>query len=71
MPYNASNSWIDGYGRSHGPQWYSYDHGPVHFLTYSTEFDFAPGSVQYQYVTQWACLSAAGAAFQAAWQVST
>lgn len=28
--------------------WYSYDQGPVHFIAYSTEIDFAPGSAQYQ-----------------------
>ena len=48
MPYNASVNWTDGFGRTHGAEWYSFDHGPVHFLTYSTEFDFAPGSPQYQ-----------------------
>ena len=23
--------------------WYSFDFGPIHFLQYSTEHDFAPG----------------------------
>ncbi len=27
---------------------YSFDHGPVHFLQYSTEVDFAPGSPQHE-----------------------
>lgn len=32
------------------PEWYSYDHGPIHFLVYSTELDFSPGSPQYKFM---------------------
>ena len=28
--------------------WYSFDAGPVHFLQYNTELDFAPGSEQHK-----------------------
>lgn len=28
--------------------WYSFDLGPVHFLIFDTEDDFAPGSIQYK-----------------------
>lgn len=30
--------------------WYSFDFGPIHFLQYSTEHDFAPGSEQHTFV---------------------
>jgi hypothetical protein len=30
------------------PAWYSFNQGPVHYLQYSTEIDFAPGSAQYK-----------------------
>ena len=33
-----------------GNYWYSYDHGPIHFLAYSTERDYAPGSPQYNFI---------------------
>ena len=48
MPINKSANWQDAYGRPHEAEWYSYDHGPVHFTTMSTEIDFSPGSAQYQ-----------------------
>ena len=35
-------------GTDMAPLWYSYDHGPIHFLVYSTELDFYPGSPQYK-----------------------
>lgn len=35
-------------GTDIAPLWYSYDHGPIHFLVYSTELDFYPGSPQYK-----------------------
>lgn len=49
MPYNLSQTYTGQYGRGpFTPAWYSYDHGPVHFLTYSTEYDFDAGSPQYE-----------------------
>lgn len=30
------------------PSWYSFDHGNIHFIGYSTEIDFSPGSAQYK-----------------------
>ena len=32
MPLSGKDKW-----------WYSFDFGPIHFLQYSTEHDFAPG----------------------------
>ena len=29
---------------------YSFDHGPIHFLHFSTEHDFAPGSEQFAWI---------------------
>ncbi len=31
------------------PSWYSFDHGSIHVIGYSTEIDFSPGSAQYKY----------------------
>ncbi|CAL8470701.1 g10243 [Coccomyxa elongata] len=31
-------------------EWYSFDHGPIHFLQFSTEHDFAPGSEQFAWI---------------------
>jgi hypothetical protein len=31
-------------------QWYSFDHGPIHFLATSTEHHTAPGSPQYTFI---------------------
>ncbi|KAG1654908.1 hypothetical protein FOA52_003150 [Chlamydomonas sp. UWO 241] len=39
MPLRARDEW-----------WYSFDWGPVHFLQYSTEHEFAPGSSQYAFM---------------------
>ena len=33
-----------------GNQWYSFDHGPVHFIQTSTEHPFGAGSPQWQFV---------------------
>jgi len=33
-----------------GDQWYSFDHGPVHFIQTSTEQPFGAGSSQWQFV---------------------
>lgn len=33
-----------------GRTWYSFDYGPIHFLQYSTESDFGPGSEQYRFI---------------------
>ncbi len=30
--------------------WYSFDHGPMHVLMYSTEHVTAPGSPQYDFI---------------------
>jgi hypothetical protein len=39
--------------RLHGPCCrYSFDHGPIHFLQFSSEHDFAPGSEQYAWILQ-------------------
>ncbi|BDA47385.1 probable inactive purple acid phosphatase 27 [Coccomyxa sp. Obi] len=32
------------------PSWYSFDHGNIHFIGYSTEIDFSPGSEQYKFI---------------------
>ena len=32
------------------PRRYSFDHGPIHFLQFSTEHDFAPGSEQFAFI---------------------
>lgn len=29
---------------------YSFDHGPIHFLQFSTEHDFSPGSEQFAWI---------------------
>ena len=29
---------------------YSFDHGPIHFLQFSTEHDFSPGSEQFAFI---------------------
>jgi hypothetical protein len=31
--------------------YYSFDHGPIHFVQFSTEVNFEPGSDQYAFVT--------------------
>eukprot|EP00877_Chromochloris_zofingiensis_P010708 jgi/Chrzof1/5891/Cz16g19170.t1 len=31
-------------------QWYSFDYGPIHFLQYSTEHAFEPGTEQYKFI---------------------
>ncbi|CAK0782920.1 hypothetical protein CVIRNUC_006115 [Coccomyxa viridis] len=31
-------------------EWYSFDHGPMHFLQFSTEHDFSPGSEQFAWI---------------------
>ncbi|KAK9845224.1 hypothetical protein WJX81_000461 [Elliptochloris bilobata] len=33
-----------------GNGWYSFEHGPIHFLQLNTEMDFAPGSAQYAWL---------------------
>ncbi|MEW5311981.1 MAG: hypothetical protein WDW38_003647 [Sanguina aurantia] len=33
-------------------QWYSFNHGPMHILQYSTEVDFMPGSDQHKFISQ-------------------
>jgi len=32
--------------------WYSFDFGPIHFLQYSTEHEFEPGSPQYRFIEE-------------------
>ena len=32
------------------PFYYSFDYGPVHFLSYSSEHDFGPGSEQWNFI---------------------
>ena len=34
-----------------GRDYYSFDHGPIHFVQFSTEVNFEPGSDQYAFVT--------------------
>ncbi|KAK9804531.1 hypothetical protein WJX73_005386 [Symbiochloris irregularis] len=53
MPYNTTQQWTNQWerpGPSSGAAWYSYDHGPIHFVTYSTEYDFNAGSPQYEFI---------------------
>ena len=47
QPYNTSNTWVDDQGKTRTPSWYSFDHGPIHFVGYTTELDFSPGSPQH------------------------
>ena len=47
MPYNTSMPYVDDQGTTRTPSWYSFNHGPIHFLGYTTELDFSPGSPQY------------------------
>ena len=48
MPYNTSMPYLGDDGVSRNPLWYSFDHGSIHFLGYTTELDFSPGSPQYE-----------------------
>ena len=47
MPYDVSMPWWDDMGVKRNPLWYSFDQGPIHFLSFTTELDFSPGSPQY------------------------
>jgi len=38
-------------GNPAGRDYYSFDHGPIHFVQFSTEVNFEPGSDQYAFVT--------------------
>ncbi len=40
--------WVDAQSQRRSPEWYSFKHGPIHFLQISTEVDFAPGSPQFE-----------------------
>nr|QOL01233.1 putative extracellular protein TR9_041a [Trebouxia lynnae] len=51
MPYNTSMPYLGDDGVSRNPLWYSFDHGSIHFLGYTTELDFSPGSPQYEFIT--------------------
>ncbi|DBB10212.1 TPA: hypothetical protein ACH3X3_001785 [Trebouxia sp. C0006] len=51
MPYNTSMPYLDDQGTTRTPSWYSFNHGPIHFLGYTTELDFSPGSPQYLFIT--------------------
>jgi hypothetical protein len=41
-----------GTGNGNGPYWYSFDVGSVHFVHWSSEHDFTPGSPQYRWLEQ-------------------
>jgi hypothetical protein len=43
--------WVDAQSQRRSPEWFSFKHGPVHFLHISTEVDFAPGSPQFECVS--------------------
>lgn len=47
LPYDTSMPWWDDMGVKRNPLWYSFDQGPIHFLSFTTELDFSPGSPQY------------------------
>ena len=34
--------WVDAQSQRRSPEWYSFDHGPVHFLQMSTEVCYSP-----------------------------
>lgn len=40
--------WVDAQSQRRSPEWFSFKHGPIHFLHISTEVDFAPGSPQFE-----------------------
>jgi hypothetical protein len=40
--------WVDAQSQRRSPEWFSFKHGPLHFLHISTEVDFAPGSPQFE-----------------------
>ncbi|EIE21772.1 Metallo-dependent phosphatase [Coccomyxa subellipsoidea C-169] len=44
--------WVDAQSQRRSPEWFSFKHGPVHFLHISTEVDFAPGSPQFEFILQ-------------------
>ena len=46
MCHECLTSW-----RLAGRDYYSFDHGPIHFVQFSTEVNFEPGSDQYAFVT--------------------
>ena len=47
LPYDTSKPWWDDVGVKRNPEWYSFEQGPIHFLSFTTELDFSPGSPQY------------------------
>ncbi|CAL8471735.1 g11277 [Coccomyxa elongata] len=44
--------WVDAQSQRRSPEWFSFKHGPIHFLQISTEVDFAPGSPQFEFILQ-------------------
>ncbi|KAK9918496.1 hypothetical protein WJX75_004496 [Coccomyxa subellipsoidea] len=44
--------WVDAQSQRRSPEWFSFKHGPLHFLHISTEVDFAPGSPQFEFILQ-------------------
>lgn len=51
--FAAYNNWLpmpSTNSKSSSPYYYSFDHGGIHFTMMSTEHDFSPGSLQYQWL---------------------
>ncbi|KAK9824258.1 hypothetical protein WJX72_008984 [[Myrmecia] bisecta] len=54
MPFQLPDSRFGRGVKANEPpaSWYSFDHGPVHFLQYSTEVDFSLGSPQHRFIVK-------------------